>query len=235
MLLVWLVPFLLGIAYVERDGSAQGLPVTNRALWCGAVGGLGTTAALVALGPYPASMIGMPGATVSNLAPPTVVALTLAVGQISLLVLARDALLRLTRPGTRGAAVVAWVSERSMTLYLWHLTAMIVVVGVAVVGAGLVLPGSWSAGWWLTRPAWLLACVGVLALLVRGFGRFEGVAPAREAPRRPGLGTPKAATLRGGPPPSDTMRIAFREAPGRSISTCVRGDLNPHALAGTGT
>jgi len=191
VLLVWLVPFLLGIAYAERAGSAGVLPVTSRALWCGAVGGLGATAALVALGPYPASMIGMPGATVSNLAPPTVVALTLAVGQICLLVLARDALLRLTRPGSRGAVLVSWVAARSMTLYLWHLTAMIAVVGVTVVGAGLVLPGSWSAGWWLTRPAWLLACVGVLALLVRGFGRFEGVATAR----RPRNVTVRAAAL----------------------------------------
>ena len=186
VLLVWLVPYLLGIAYSDRALDGRGSRRARTVLWCATVGGFATTALLVALGPYPASMIGMPGAAISNLAPPTVVALTLAFGQIGALLLARDALLRATRPGTRGAAAVAWVAERSMTLYLWHLTAMIAVVGVVVVGMHAVLPEAWSGGWWLTRPAWMLACVGVLGLLVRCFGRFERPRSAQRLPSQTG-------------------------------------------------
>ena len=63
-----------------------------------AAGGFGAAALLVAFGPYPGSMIGLPGAGMSNMAPPTLAILAVSVGQIGLATLLRPWLLRL--PGS---------------------------------------------------------------------------------------------------------------------------------------
>jgi len=204
ILLVWLVPYLLGMAYADRArgvvarGTARGMargrgdrresalrrthePATRRALLALALGAFAATALLVALGPYPASMIGMPGAAVSNLSPPTLPAMTLAVAQVAALLLLRDAFERRARAGGGADRAVRWLAARSMTVYLWHLTAMVVVVGVVVVGAGATLPTAWSGDWWALRPVWMLACVVVLAALVRMFARFERPRPRPRA------------------------------------------------------
>jgi hypothetical protein len=61
-----------------------------------------------------------------------------------------------------------------MTLYLWHLTAM-----VALVGGSLLLNG-WglrtdtnTAAWWLTRPLWMAALVAATLPFLLVFGRYE--------------------------------------------------------------
>jgi hypothetical protein len=64
-----------------------------------------------------------------------------------------------------------------MTLYLWHLTVMILVIGLAHLAGdvGLQLrPGSWS--WWATRPLWMAIYAAGLAAVVPIFGRFEQTA-----------------------------------------------------------
>ncbi|GAA4204548.1 acyltransferase family protein [Actinocatenispora rupis] len=177
VLCVWLVPYLLGFAYA--DGTLGTL--RRRTLALVGAGAVATLAALVAAGPYPPSMVGLPGDAMSNMNPPTVCLLLVTVYQVAAVLLLRGAVLRaLDRPVV--SRVVGYVQARSMTLYLWHLTAMFVVVGVVLFGLHRALPAAWTAQWWLTRPLWYAGLLAVLAVLVRLFARVETVGvPARLA------------------------------------------------------
>ena len=80
--------------------------------------------------------------------------------------------------------VVVAVSAQIMTLYLWHLTAMILVVGLGLVvdGFGFGIEPL-TAAWWLTRPLWFGVLVVMTAALVAVFGRYERpVKDTRPAP-----------------------------------------------------
>ena len=59
-----------------------------------------------------------------------------------------------------------------MTVFAWHMTALVAVIGVAQ-GLGFELPSETSGGWWALRPLWLVAPAAVLAVLVAAFARFE--------------------------------------------------------------
>ncbi|SDM21407.1 acyltransferase family protein [Nonomuraea jiangxiensis] len=156
---VWLAVHQLGFFYAEGR---------MRRSWLLALGGFGTAALLVAFGPYPGSMIGLPGAEVSNMAPPTLAMLAVGAGQVGLAMLLRPWLVRL--PLDR---LLAWAGPRIMTVYLWHMPALIVVSGVAVVLLGIDTPAPGSAFWFAGWPVWFgLLCL-VLWPLVKVFARFE--------------------------------------------------------------
>jgi hypothetical protein len=72
------------------------------------------------------------------------------------------------------------VNGTIMTLYLWHVTVLVLVVGVAywLGGIGLGLPPN-SAEWWATRPLWILVLLAILLPFVAAFGRFEQQARAQ--------------------------------------------------------
>ena len=165
---VWLAVHQLGFHYAEgRLGT-----LSRRGAAGLAAAGFGVTALAVAFGPYPASMIGMPGAPVSNMSPPTAVLMSLAVGQIGFWLALKPALTTLAeRPAV--AAVLRWSGPRFLTLYLWHMPALVVVAGVAVLGFGYATPEPGSAGWFAAAPLWLGAAAVVLAGLLKAFGRFE--------------------------------------------------------------
>lgn len=164
---VWLAVHQVGFRYAE-GGLAW---LTGRRAAALAAAGFAMVAALVAAGPYPASMIGMPGA-VSNMAPPSACLLALFAGQLGLAMLLRPAVNALTaRP--RVEAVLAALAPRVMTVYLWHMTALVAVAGVATVGLGLATPHTGSAAWWRAVPLWLAALALVLAGLIALLGRFE--------------------------------------------------------------
>jgi len=169
-LVVWLAVHQLGFHY------AAGKQVTTANAATMAVGGFGLTALLVAFGPYPLSMVGMPGAPVSNAGPPTTCLITLAVGQIGLVLLARP-LIRALAAKPRAAQVLTWVGARSMSLYLWHMTAMVAVAGVWTIGFGYHTPTPGSLAWFAVLPVWIGSCAAVLFGLLRVFGRFEANAP----------------------------------------------------------
>lgn len=172
VLLAWAVPFGAGVAYAtdRRDGR-RAVPHGRALLVTGAVTALTGAAALIAVGPYPASLIGMPGAEISNLAPPTAPVVLHAVAMVCLALAVRPALARWSE--STGRSTVRWLSQRSMTVYLWHLTAMFAVVGAVLLGLGQSLPEPWSTDWWASRPVWFGATFLVLAGLVRLFGRSE--------------------------------------------------------------
>ncbi|MEV0974175.1 acyltransferase [Microtetraspora glauca] len=176
VLFVWLAVHQVGFLYAE--GRLEWL-AGRRALAL-AVAGFGMVTGLVAVGPYPASMIGMPGA-VSNMAPPSACMLALFAGQLGLAMLLRPALDRFgRRPWTDTLLTV--LAPRMMTLYLWHMTALITVAGIALLGFGVESPEVGSLSWWTRMPLWLAALTVVLLALVGLFGRMEeppGTASAR--------------------------------------------------------
>ncbi len=173
---VWLAVHQLG--YLWRDGRLQGA----RALpW--AVGGLALLGLLVTRGGYPLSMVGVPGDPVSNTLPPTLAMLALGALQGGLLLgLERPARAWLARTGPWALTIV--VNGMIMTIYLWHLTAMALLIGLAHLlgGVGLHLsPG--SAAWWSSRPLWMVILCASLAPFLVVFGRFERPsAPPPEPP-----------------------------------------------------
>ncbi|MFC0504731.1 acyltransferase family protein [Micromonospora costi] len=170
LLAAWAVPYLLGLAHA--DGRLTG----RRPAAALAAGGAVVLAALLAAG-YPASAVGVPGAGISNLHPPSLVAVALAAGQIGLGLLARPALLRLADRPLPGRAV-ATVNRNAMRIYLWHQPVLVGVTVLAARTAGA-LPGLHTApdgpGWLLARGCWLPFLVLVLAVLVhRGVGGATG-------------------------------------------------------------
>jgi hypothetical protein len=119
-------------------------------------------------------MVGVPGAGVTNMTPPTAAMLLLGLAQAGVIWASQGAIRRLTRRAGAWHAVVA-LSGVMMTVYLWHLTAMSLVgalfLNVLDGAAFRVEPGTWA--WWMSRPVWLLSLAAVCAGLVAAFTRFE--------------------------------------------------------------
>jgi len=127
---------------------------------------------------YPASMVGVNGAAVSNLNPPTLAAVTFGITQAGLALLLRGALTRWMRRPVAWAAV-ATANMSAMTVFLWHQTAL-VAVSVAMLAAGRppgLLTAPSSAGWIAQRLAWLPVFAAVLSLLWLAFHRLERARP----------------------------------------------------------
>ena len=175
--LVWLTFHQLG--FCLRDG------LLTRARAAALVAG-GTLAAvlLVALGPYPVSMVGLPGQTVSNMSPPTVALLAQGTALVGVAVLLRGPVTRaLARPRVWTAVLV--VGSAAMTAFLWHLTALFLAVQ-GLRWAGITPPPAASPAWWATRPPWLLLLTALTLVLVLALRRFERVPGRGPVPRTRG-------------------------------------------------
>jgi Acyltransferase family len=164
----WLVPYLLGIAWARGSLAGRKVP----ALMLG--GGVAATAALIFWAGYPASMVGVNGAAISNLNPPTLAAVTFGIAQAGLALLLRDPLARWMRRPLAWAAV-ALANLSAMTLFLWHQTAFITVNLLGSLFGRL--PGLQTApsslAWIAERLAWLPAFALGLLVLWAIFRRSE--------------------------------------------------------------
>ncbi|MFC0588517.1 acyltransferase family protein [Novosphingobium aquiterrae] len=165
---VWLAVHQLGYAWPEgRIGRRGALAV--------ALGGFACLLALVHFGPYPVAMIGVPGSDLSNSMPPTLALLALGLTQTGVALLLEPAARRwLQRPLVWTAVVL--VNGMIMTIYLWHLTAFVLVMVAAWLAGGLglhVTPG--SGAWWLARPLWFAVYVLALLPMIARFSRYENM------------------------------------------------------------
>jgi fucose 4-O-acetylase-like acetyltransferase len=169
---VWLLAHQLG--YFYRSYSRLG----GCAL---AVSGFSGLVALTAWGPYPTSMVGMPGERMSNMAPPTVCIVALIALLTGLVVLARPLVTRwLARPRV-WTGVVA-LNGVIMTVFLWHLTALLLAVFLLLPRGLFPQPAVGTGAWWLTRPLWFGVLLVLLGGLVAIFGRLERPAPVAYVP-----------------------------------------------------
>ena len=136
---------------------------------------------LVILGEYSASMP-------TNQWPPT---LPLAVVQAALLTL-------LHRPLTAimdqrwAQAIVFFLGSRLMSVYLWHVPAIVVLTGIQLLWLPMPDPG--TGAWWLTRPIFVIAVLLVVWAISTITKRWESPPPApprggppMPSPSRPSL------------------------------------------------
>ena len=174
---VWGTVHQLGYAWL--DGRLGG---PARRLWLAAAGFV-VVLVLVWAGPYPVAMVGLDTAEVANSYPPRVTLAALGIFQAGVILALEQPLRRFLARKNPWRLVVA-VNVQIMTLYLWHLTAMVIAIGLSLLagGAGLGIEPL-SAIWWLSRPVWFLAVGVVTAALVAAFSRYERPGPdGRPAP-----------------------------------------------------
>lgn len=116
-------------------------------------------------------MVGTDVEQLSNMNPPTVCIVALTLWLVGLAMLARPALSRLlVRPGPWKAVIAA--NGVIMTVFLWHLTALLVAI-IALRPLGFGLASDSTAHWWIERPLWIAAPAAILSVLVAIFARFE--------------------------------------------------------------
>ena len=179
------VPYLGWLNYVLCWGALYQLGIAwHGGLLAGrrpvllAAGSAVVLALLIRLGPYPVSMIGVPGQPVDNTTPPSVAMLAFAWAQAGLVITLAPALNRALRAGLV-QRVLSVANSNVMALYLWH---MIPVVIVAIIGypAGLLpQPSEGTVQWWLARLEWvvILALVTAVEMVLLWWGRRFFAAP----------------------------------------------------------
>lgn len=155
-LLCFLTLYQLGIAW--RNGLLGGRRPVALALGAAVTLGL-----LIWPGPYPVSMIGVPGEPMQNTEPPSLALLVFGLTQAGVAIALAPAVNRMVH-GHRVRRVLAVANDNVLTLYLWH---MVPVVIVAIVGypAGLLpQPPEGSAAWWWARLLWVTVLIVVTAV-----------------------------------------------------------------------
>lgn len=121
---VWAIPAILGVAYAKRL-------ITVRTAALLAMTALAVDVLLVAVGPYETSLVTVPGQSLSNMNPPTLLLAGHTIVVCALAIALRAPLARLVaRPRVWWWVVLG--NRGAMTLYLWHLP----VLG-AIIGTGL--------------------------------------------------------------------------------------------------
>jgi peptidoglycan/LPS O-acetylase OafA/YrhL len=190
-LLVWAGAHQVG--YLWYEGR---LPRTARASAGLTAVGAAAFALLLTVGGYPTAMVAPGQGIPDNADPPTLAMWALLMIQLGVVLLLRRPAERwLARPRVWAPVVVG--GTVTMTVFLWHMTALI------LVAAATRPTGLWPAQvtidavWWALRPLWVALCTGVLIGLVLVFRRFEDVAdPVPRAGRLRAL-TGLAATVTG--------------------------------------
>ncbi|MCA9001653.1 MAG: acyltransferase, partial [Planctomycetes bacterium] len=166
-LLVWSCVHQLGYAW--RAGHLNG-SIKPLAL---AIFGGGALFCLVHFGPYPVSMVGVPGEKISNSMPPKISLICLGCLQVGLLLSIQDAMGRWLK-GLRVWAATVLINTMIMTLFLWHMTVMILSVGAAHLMGDVGLTSTPNSGeWWAQKAIWLWVFTLALFPAVAIFGRFE--------------------------------------------------------------
>ncbi len=164
---VWLFVHQLGFFYA--DGTLTAVP--RRVFAAIAGGALGLLILLTNISIYSKSMVGVTGDGVSNNDPPSVCLIALSMWLVSLTMLGRDRISRWLQNSRPWSAVIA-ANSMIMTVFLWHLTAVLVAVVVAYPLGFPQFEGG-STQWWMTRPLWLAILTVALIPLVAVFWRFE--------------------------------------------------------------
>jgi len=158
-LLAWGTAWLAG-AWWRQRWEAGGMPERR----IGAVLAIVSSTAAIALvlfaGYHPALIDAVEGQR-SNTTPPTLYTAVAALVQVGLLMMVAAGLDRLAARWRRQFDKAGTVA---LGVYVWHLTAL--ALCAAVLAAGLWAPGRFTTSWWLSRPLWIAAVLGVTGLLV---------------------------------------------------------------------
>ena len=161
-LFVWATVHQIGYWWADED-DAGGVPA--RRGWAIAGTSLAALIAVTWVGWYPVAMVGVPGAGVTNMTPPTFAIALLGVMQLGIILGTQPAVRRFTARARAWHVVVA-VSGVIMTLYLWHLSAMSLVAatGLFTFDGALFKIEPGTGVWWASRPVWLMILLICLAV-----------------------------------------------------------------------
>ena len=160
LLFVWL--FVQQLGFCLADGWFEW-----RQRWMLALAGIAAFGVLLFL----TTIVGYSTDMYDNLNPPTAALLVLSVGQTLLFAWLRPWLARLAvRPTLAGLSGA--INTNAMQIYLWHVP-VIVVIAVVLVALGAPFPEPLSAGWWQSRPPFLVAVALLLIPIVMGMSWLE--------------------------------------------------------------
>ncbi len=180
---LWMIALLMVLTWGTVHQIGFSLPRLRRnrsAAAALAACGLAGLLVLSTWGPYPRPMVGVPGQDVSNMSPPNLMVVCLALLQLGLLGLLWGRLAGLAK---RSADLLRVANKWTMTVFTWHLLAFAVFWGL-LMAAGAHVPATPEASWWLQRPLWLLGPLAVAVPLCAAVARFDPA--ARTAPARTG-------------------------------------------------
>jgi len=173
---VWLAVHQLGFAWRDkRMGTPRMLLAYSTAGFC-------LLALLILKGPYPIAMVGSPDEGLSNTLPPKITLIALGVFQFGLL-LSIEAPMRRVLANLRIWTLTVLINSMIMTIYLWHITLMILLVSLLYFAGGFGLelePG--TKIWWLTRPVWIAVLVILLLPVALMLSPLERRSRERDAP-----------------------------------------------------
>jgi len=172
LVLVWGTVHQLGYWWSDREASGD-VPAPARSLTL-SIAALGGLIAVTWAGWYPVAMITIPGAGPQNVTPPTSAIILLALIQIGIILATIDPIGRWAGRRRNWRFVVA-ISGFMMSIYVWHLTALSLVIAAGIFSFDGVAfsfePG--TPAWWLTRPLFYAVLIAVTGGLVALFGPFE--------------------------------------------------------------
>ena len=124
--LVWMVPGYLGSLWARGTIAECSRIFLSSVL----VANLLINGLLIHFGPWPISLVGMPGDPISNMSPPTVVLAIHCVNWVLLVALVKGPLTRLLAR-EKVWRRVTWVNLVAMTLYLWHLPMLVMLIVIS--------------------------------------------------------------------------------------------------------
>jgi hypothetical protein len=178
-LLCWGLLYQIGIAW--QSGYLAGI----RAVLL-AAGSACALWLLIWLGPYPISMIGVPGQAVQNTEPPSVAMLAFGCAQAGLAIFVAPAVNSVLRSGAV-QRVLSRANANVMALYLWHMIPVVIVAVTAYPAGLLPQPDEGGVQWWLARLEWvaILSVVTAVELALLRWGRrfFAAPLPGVDVPR----------------------------------------------------
>jgi surface polysaccharide O-acyltransferase-like enzyme len=188
-LLVWGSFHQLGFSW--HDGLLRG-----RRPWLLAIGAVTLLVTLIWWGPYPVSMVGVPGAHIENASPPSTALLAFGLAQCGLVIGCEPAVSRWLARHHVARISTSRAGALTMPVYLWHMVPVVIVSEVGFLRL-FDRPVVGSGQWWQERPLWILALVVVLAAILTTLAiaaRLTG-RPHRRRGYRGGIAGPQPAAV----------------------------------------
>lgn len=179
----WLSFQVLGFAW--RDGL---LPTGRRLLTLAAACWVGTLALVLSGGPWTISMVNWAGLENSPTNPPTLSLLVFGAAYSLTAIAAAPAISAAVAARPKVWAGVVAANTVAMSVYLWHMTAAVIVSAAIHLTIGLPEVVVGSAGWWWWKVPTIVGSMLVLAPIVAVVSKVER--RALLAPRRPWVGGP---------------------------------------------
>lgn len=163
----WIVFQVLGFWW--RDGL---LPAARHLKLMATVSAV-ACAMLVAVGPWPLSMVRVPSQPIANTWPPSAPLLLFGLAYCSIAIAVAPAVDAWLRQRRAAWTLVVAANSVTMTVYLWHFTAITVAGGVFYASGRLTHAPVGSAPWWWNKAAMMVAAALVLAAIVALVGKHE--------------------------------------------------------------